>query len=89
MRRYPAFQLVAAATLALLASACAGPGDGTRNNPPGTAAMRGLDRISGTNNSGAYPMQSDGMPGNPPGTAVGRATDRALDTNDVGTGRRR
>jgi hypothetical protein len=90
MRRYPAFHLTAVAMLALLAGACTGPGGGgTPSDPPGTAAMRGLDRISGTNNSGAYPMQSDGMPGNPRGTELGRATDRALDTNDTGAGRRR
>lgn len=51
--------------------------DGTRANPPGTAAGRAIDRAAGTNMSGAYPAQSDGTRANPPGTAV----ERALGTN--------
>lgn len=48
------------------------------------SATRAVDRASGTNTSGAYPMQSDGTPGNPPGTAAGRAFDRAAGTNVSG-----
>ena len=51
--------------------------DGTRANPPGTAAGRAVDRAAGTNMSGAYPSQSDGTPGNPSGTAA----ERTLDTS--------
>ncbi len=72
------------ATLLLGVSACADPRDGTRGNPPGTAAERSLDRAAGTNTSGAFPRQSDGMPGNPPGTAAERALDRAAGTNTSG-----
>lgn len=58
--------------------------DGTRSNPPGTAATRALDRAAGSNVSGAYPAQSDGTPSNPRGTAATRAADRALCTNVSG-----
>jgi hypothetical protein len=51
--------------------------DGTRANPPGTAAGRAVDRAAGTNMSGAYPSQSDGTRANPSGTAA----ERALGTN--------
>lgn len=37
------------------------------------SASRTLDRVAGTDNSGAYPSQADGMPGNPKGTIVSRA----------------
>lgn len=47
--------------------------DGTRANPPGTAAGRAVDRAAGTNMSGAYPSQSDGTRANPSGTAAERA----------------
>ncbi|CAH0272172.1 hypothetical protein [Roseomonas sp. CECT 9278] len=47
--------------------------DGTRANPPGTAAGRAIDRAAGTNMSGAYPSQSDGTRANPAGTAAERA----------------
>ncbi|WP_211874042.1 hypothetical protein [Plastoroseomonas arctica] len=63
-----------------LVTACASP----QNDPPGTAAGRAVDRVAGTNTSGAYPAQSDGMPGNPPGTAVERAADRVAGTNTSG-----
>lgn len=46
--------------------------DGTRANPPGTAAGRAVDRAAGTNMSGAYPAQSDGTRANPRGTAAER-----------------
>lgn len=72
------FRLLATAALLLGAAACA------QGNPPGTAAGRANDRVSGTNTSGAYPLQSDGMPGNPPGTAASRAVDRAAGTNTSG-----
>lgn len=70
--------LAGAMLLALLVAGCSGPDDATRGNPPGTAALRGVDRAAGTNTSGAYPMQSDGLPGNPRGTEAGRAMDRAF-----------
>ncbi len=59
--------------------------DGTRANPPGTAAERALDRAAGTNTSGAYPAQSDGTRANPRGTAATRTLDRATGTNTSGT----
>lgn len=37
------------------------------------SASRTLDRVAGTDNSGAYPNQADGTAANPPGTAVSRA----------------
>lgn len=72
--------------LALLAAvpACSGQPDGSRGNPPGTEASRAVDRVSGTNISGAYPAQSNGTPGNPPGTVTSRALDRAAGTNTSG-----
>lgn len=70
------FAPVAFASLGLVAG-CAS----SQSDPPGTAAGRALDRVAGTNTSGAYPAQSDGMPGNPPGTAVGRTVDRVAGTN--------
>lgn len=58
--------------------------DGTRANPPGTAASRALDRAAGTDTSGAYPAQRDGTPSNPPGTAATRAYDRATGSDASG-----
>ena len=58
--------------------------DGTRANPPGTAASRALDRAAGTDVSGAYPAQRDGTPSNPPGTAVSRTYDRATGSDTSG-----
>ena len=92
-------RLLLAVVVAGMASGCAGfdraagtnlsgaypaQSDGTRNNPPGTAATRAVDRAAGTNLSGAYPAQSDGMPGNPRGTVATRAIDRAACTNISG-----
>jgi len=36
--------------------------DGMPGNPPGTAASRAYDRATGSNTSGAYPMNSGGVP---------------------------
>jgi hypothetical protein len=81
-------RLAGATLLALLLAGCGGPTDVTPANPPGTAALRGLDRAAGTNTSGAYPMQSDGMPGNPRGTEAGRAVDRAFGAGMPGSSAR-
>ena len=58
--------------------------DGTRNNPPGTAAGRAYDRAAGTDMSGAYPAQRDGSAANPPGTAASRLYDRTTGDNVSG-----
>ncbi len=76
--------LILALSLPLLACANAQLPGVSRNDPPGNAAERALDRAAGTNTSGAYPLQSNGLPGNPPGTAAGRAVDRAAGTNNSG-----
>ena len=76
--------LVPVAALALATTACGGPSEGQRGNPPGTEATRALDRAAGTNVSGAYPAQSDGTRANPSGTEVSRAFDRAAGTNTSG-----
>jgi hypothetical protein len=70
-----------AVSLALLATACADPRDGTPGNPPGTAAVRAFDREAGTNQSGAFPGQADGTPNNPRGTGGSRMIDRATGSN--------
>lgn len=56
-------------------------GDGTANNPPGTAASRALDDAAGTNVSGARPGHDLH---NPPGTAASRALDDVAGTNISG-----
>lgn len=73
--------------------------DGTPGNPPGTMASRGLDKVAGTNVSGAHPENegsradttvypktgsSTGTGANPPGTEASRAFDRAAGTNVSG-----
>ena len=93
------FGILPALLVAGLATGCAGfdraagtnlsgaypsQSDGTRNNPPGTAATRAADRAAGTNLSGAYPSQSDGTRANPRGTAATRTMDRAACTNMSG-----
>ena len=76
--------LLGTAALALAVTACAGPSEGQRGNPPGTEATRALDRAAGTNTSGAFPAQSDGTRANPAGTEATRALDRAAGTNTSG-----
>jgi hypothetical protein len=46
---------------------------GTAQSVKEGSASRTLDRVAGTDNSGAYPKQADGTPGNPRGTVVSRA----------------
>lgn len=72
-------RMITAGLMLIAAGGCAGPSEGTPGNPPGTAAERAVDRVAGTNNSGAYPAQSDGRPGNLPGTSISRGIDRAMD----------
>lgn len=55
--------------------------DGTGDNPPGTMLSRGVDKVAGTNISGAHPENEDGTPG----TAAGRAADRNLGTSTTST----
>lgn len=78
MPRYPLFTSAVLASLAI--ATLAGAAMAADPAPANNEATRAIDRAAGTNQSGAYPLQSDGMPGNPPGTAVGRAVDRATGT---------
>lgn len=57
---------------------------GGPRNLQNNEATRALDRVAGTNVSGAYPSQADGTPNNPPGTVASRALDRAAGTNHSG-----
>jgi hypothetical protein len=70
--------LAAAAVLTTL-TACDGPRDGTRGNPPSTALQRAYDKATDAPRTSA-----DGTGNNPSGTAAERALDRTAGTDTSG-----